>query len=224
VLVVDDDPKIVELVKAYLERAGHEVVTAGDGKDALRMVEEHKPALVVIDVMLPSVDGLLVSRQLRVDRGQIPILMMSARGSIDDRIRGLVEGADDYLPKPFSPAELVARVDALLRRSGLQRPANSLPYADLDIDLDRREVRKAGRLIALTAAEFRILAALVQARGRVLTREHIVEMLHGYGGAVTERAIDVHVRRLRKKLGDDSALPRYVVTVRGAGYRSVASG
>ncbi len=221
VLVVDDDPKIVELVRAYLQRAGYEVITAGDGDVALQLVERTQPSLIVLDVMLPGLDGLLLTRHLRDSRNRVPILMMSARGRVDDRIRGLVEGADDYLAKPFSPAELVERVNAILRRSAPGAvPAATLKHADLEVDLDRREVRRGGEPIELSDLEFRMLVAVIEAQGRVLTRNRLIETVYGMDRDVFVRTIDVAIRRLRAKLGDDSDSPRYISTVRGVGYRA----
>ena len=221
VLVVDDDPKIVELVRAYLQRAGYEVITAGDGDVALQLVERTQPSLIVLDVMLPGLDGLLLTRHLRDSRNRVPILMMSARGRVDDRIRGLVEGADDYLAKPFSPAELVERVNAILRRSTPGSvPAATLKHADLEVDLDRREVRRGGEPIGLSDLEFRMLVAVIEAQGRVLTRNRLIETVYGLDRDVFGRTIDVAIRRLRAKLGDDSDSPRYISTVRGVGYRA----
>ena len=221
VLVVDDDPKIVELVRAYLQRAGYEVITAGDGDVALQLVERNQPSLIVLDVMLPGLDGLLLTRHLRDSRNRVPILMMSARGRVDDRIRGLVEGADDYLAKPFSPAELVERVHAILRRSAPGAvPAATLKHADLEVDRDRREVRRGGEPIELSDLEFRMLVALIEAQGRVLTRNRLIETVYGLDRDVFGRTIDVAIRRLRAKLGDDSDSPRYISTVRGVGYRA----
>ena len=223
VLVVDDDPKILELVRAYLLQAGYSVVTAVDGEDALGKIEAQRPHLVVLDVMLPHVDGLVLARHLREEHHNLPILMMSARGTVSDRITGLVEGADDYLAKPFSPAELVARVNALMRRSSPgDLPTETLHHGDLQIDLERREVLCAGRLVALSDLEFRLVVTLIRAKGRVLSREHLVESVYGLGGEVTGRAIDVAIKRIRTKLGDDVDAPRYISTVRGAGYRAAA--
>lgn len=223
VLVVDDDPKILELVRVYLERAGYSVVTAVDGEDALRKIEAQRPNLVVLDVMLPHVDGLALARHLRHERENVPILMMSARGLVNDRITGLVEGADDYLAKPFSPAELVARVNALIRRSSPGAlPTESLHHGDLHIDVERREVVCRGSIVALTDLEFRLVETLIRARGRVLSRERLVESVYGLGGEVTGRAIDVAIKRIRAKLGDSVDRPRYISTVRGAGYRAAA--
>ena len=223
VLVVDDDPKILELVRVYLQRAGYAVVTAVDGEDALRKIEAQRPSLVVLDVMLPHVDGLVLARHLRDERENVPILMMSARGRVSDRIAGLVEGADDYLAKPFDPAELVARVNALMRRSSPGAvPTESLDHGDLHIDVERREVVCAGNTVALTDLEFRLVETLIRARGRVLSRERLVESVYGLGGEVTGRAIDVAIKRIRAKLGDSVERPRYISTVRGAGYRAAA--
>jgi DNA-binding response OmpR family regulator len=225
ILVVDDDPKIVTLVRTYLEREGFAVVTAGDGKSALAAVAASSPRLIVLDIMLPELDGLALMRILR-ERSEIPIVLLSARGTTADRVYGIHEGADDYLVKPFSPAELVVRVKAVLRRTegapGPPKDRGSVRHADLAIDLDRLEVRRGDRIIPLTAAEFRLLTALVQADGRVLTRQVLLDALYGpVQGDALERTIDVHVGRLRDKLGEAVDNPRYIATVRGAGYRAV---
>jgi len=225
ILVVDDDPKIVALVRAYLERERFRVITAGDGRAALEAIEEHVPRLVVLDLMLPEVDGLAVIRRTRA-MGDIPILVLSARGSTGDRIHGLSEGADDYLPKPFSPAELVARVRTILRRTERDGPEALTAEVrfrvdDLEVDVARHAVRVRGHDVALSVLELRLLTALLAADGRILTRDQLLDAIHGAGEAdVTDRAIDVYVKRLREKLGDDPATPRYVATVRGAGYRA----
>ena len=221
VLVVDDDSKIVELVRTYLDRAGYGVITAADGEQALKLVHDENPCLIVLDVMLPGVDGLVLARHLRDSNQTVPILMMSARGRVDDRIRGLVEGADDYLAKPFSPAELVVRVNALLRRSAPAAVATTvLKHGPLEVDLDRREVRLEGRPITLTDVEFRMLVAVLQAGGRVLTRSRLIDIIYGMDRDVLGRTVDVAVRRIRAKLGDDPDSPRYIATVRGVGYRA----
>jgi DNA-binding response OmpR family regulator len=221
ILVVDDDPKIVALVRTYLERERYPVATASDGRAALRAIEDLEPRLVVLDLMIPELDGLAVMRRARA-LGDVPILVLSARGTVGDRILGLSEGADDYLAKPFSPAELVVRVRTILRRTE-RDPAAGVVYAlaDLELDADRHEARIAGRMVALSALELRLLAALLAADGRVLNRDRLLDAIHGEGeGDVTDRAIDQYVKRLREKLGDDPAEPRYVATVRGAGYRA----
>jgi DNA-binding response OmpR family regulator len=220
VLVVDDDPKIVALVRAYLISGGFDVVTAADGVEALRLVRERKPRLVVLDLMLPEMDGIEVTREVR-RWSDVPILMLTARGSVQDRIGGFGEGADDYLVKPFAPSELVARVRAILRRAPPEVNGRHLRHADLDIDLDRHEVRQDGHLVELSALEFRLLAALVQADGHVLSRDRLLDVLSGPDAeGVLERSVDVYIGRLRSKLGDDPERPRYVTTVRGAGYRT----
>jgi DNA-binding response OmpR family regulator len=224
ILVVDDDPKIVALVRTYLERERYPVVTAGDGRTALRLIDEENPRLVVLDLMIPELDGLAVIRAAR-ERGEVPILILSARGAVGDRILGLSEGADDYLPKPFSPAELVVRVRTILRRTerraAVVPPGTTLVLGDLEADPARHRVTVAGEEIVLSALELRLLGALLAADGRVLTRDQLLDAIHGEGeGDVTDRAIDQYVKRLREKLGDDPAEPRYVATVRGAGYRA----
>ena len=226
ILVVDDDPKIVALVRMYLERERYAVVIAGDGRAALRAIEEHEPRLVVLDLMIPELDGYAVIRHARAI-GDVPILILSARGAVGDRIQGLSEGADDYLPKPFSPAELVLRVKTILRRA--ERPApiagsgggEVLELDDLVLDPRRHRVAIAGDDVALSALELRLLAALLDADGRVLSRMQLLDAVYGEAeGDVTDRAIDQYVKRLREKLGDDPASPRFVETVRGTGYRA----
>lgn len=242
ILVVDDDAKIVRLVRTYLEREGFAVATAGDGRTALEAIERHKPALIVLDLMLPEIDGRAITRAVRSgSNGAIaatPILILSARGSVLDRITGLEDGADDYLPKPFSPAELVVRVKTILRRTavgpadGTPRPAIAAPvgrvgpaatlrHADLVVDLERHEVTRDGRPIDLTHVEFRLLTTLLEADGRVLSRNQLLDAVYGRDEAeVLDRTIDVHIGRLRDKLGDDADSPRYIATVRGVGYRA----
>ena len=229
ILVVDDDAKIVRLVRTYLERDGFSVVTASDGPGALDAIETHQPALVVLDLMLPEIDGRAVIRAVRRDdeAGRTPILVLSARSSTIDRIAGLEDGADDYLPKPFSPAELVLRVKSILRRSTLaprqpgERSTPVIRHADLTIDPARHEVRRGDEAIDLTRVEFRLLQAILAADGRVLSRDQLLDAVYGHEAAeVLDRTIDVHIRRLRDKLDDDPDAPRYVQTVRGVGYRA----
>ena len=223
ILVVDDDAKIVRLVRTYLEREGFRVVEAADGKSALAAIALEAPALVVLDLMLPEVDGLSIVRAVRrTDR--TPILMLSARGTTEDRIAGLEAGADDYLPKPFSPAELVVRIKRILDRSaGVVIPASSAPIlqiGDLVLDRDRHSASVAGNALDLTAQEFRLLVTLAEADGRVLSREQLLDAIYGQGEAfVLDRSVDALVKRLRQKLGDDADEPRYIATVRGVGYR-----
>jgi DNA-binding response OmpR family regulator len=233
ILVVDDDAKIVRLVRTYLERDGYSVVTAADGRAALEAIERHRPALVVLDLMLPELDGRAVIRAVRGDdeTATTPILVLSARGTTLDRIAGLEDGADDYLPKPFSPAELVVRVKAILRRAGTatataDATGGSITHNDLVLDPGRHEVQINGIPVALTHVEFRLLQTLLEADGRVLSRDQLLDAVWGVEQSeVLDRTIDVHIRRLRDKLGDDPDAPRYVATVRGVGYRSApASG
>lgn len=230
ILVVDDDRKIVRLVRTYLEREGYRVVEANDGRSALAAIALEDPELMVLDLMLPEVDGMTVLRAVR-RQSQRPVIVLSARGAVGDRIEGLGEGADDYVVKPFSPAELVLRVRRVLDRAATGAPPHGrsssdgplLRHADLTVDLERHEVRRDGRLITLTAIEFRLLAALIEAGGRVLTRDHLLDALYGHAeGDVLDRSVDVYVARLREKLGDDADHPRYVATVRGVGYRAAA--
>jgi DNA-binding response OmpR family regulator len=229
ILVVDDDAKIVRLVRTYLERDGFSVVTAADGPAALDAIETHAPALVVLDLMLPELDGRAVIRAVRRDEesGRTPILILSARSSTIDRIAGLEDGADDYLPKPFSPAELVLRVKSILRRTAVapERSATTsaalIRHGDLTIDPARHEVRRGDRAIDLTRVEFKLLTAILAADGRVLSRDQLLDAVYGHESAdILDRTIDVHIRRLRDKLDDDPDAPRYVQTVRGVGYRA----
>jgi DNA-binding response OmpR family regulator len=222
VLVVDDDPRIVALVRAYLAREGFDVVTARSGPEALERAERHRPDLVVLDLMLPGLDGLEVARRLR-EAGPVAILMLTARSSVADRVRGLLQGADDYLPKPFAPAEMVARVQSILRRVPPADRERRLRLGDLEIDLDRHEVRRGDAPVPLSRGEFRLLTALVEAGGRVLTRDRLLDLLCGQDAeGVLERSIDVYVGRLRAKLGDDPSRPDYIATIRGLGYRLVS--
>ena len=225
ILVVDDDAKIVQLVRTYLEREGFEVTTAADGPSALAAFRDRRPRLVVLDLMLPTVDGLAITRIVR-DESDVPILMLSARGTTADRVLGINEGADDYVSKPFSPAELVSRVKAILRRTERSRdraPDEPVRFRDLVIDASRHEVRRGDEQLDLTHGELRLLLTLIQAEGRILTRESLLDSLYGGGeGDVMERTVDVYIRRLREKLGDDADRPRYIATVRGAGYRAAA--
>ncbi len=223
ILVVDDDAKIVRLVQAYLEREGFRVTTARDGSAALASIALDPPALVVLDLMLPEVDGISVLRAIR-RRDETPVLVLSARGTARDRVEGLEEGADDYVAKPFSPAELVLRVRRLLRVPLAPAPIRRDPIEidGLVLDRDRHDVTVDGRRIALTRIELELLAALLEAGGRVLSRDQLLDAVHGRGEAfVLDRTVDAHIRRLRAKLGDDASEPRFVATVRGVGYRAV---
>ena len=228
ILVVDDDPKIVRLVRTYLEHDGFRVTEASDGKSALAAIALDPPSLVVLDLLLPEVDGLEVLRAVRRTQ-RTPVVMLSARGAPSDRFAGLAEGADDYITKPFSPAELTLRVRRVWERaSGVgshgQRPATHVEpmhHADLELDPERHEATVAGRAVALTAIELRLLAVIVEAGGRVLTRDQLLDAVYGPDGVdLLDRTIDARVRRIRAKLGDDPRRPRYIATVRGIGYRA----
>ncbi|WP_413760287.1 response regulator transcription factor [Streptomyces sp. MMBL 11-3] len=217
VLVVDDDPTVAEVVSGYLDRAGYRVDRAGDGPDALARAAAHRPDLVVLDLMLPGMDGLEVCRRLR-DRGPVPVIMLTARGDEDDRITGLEVGADDYVTKPFSPRELVLRVESVLRRTRPAGPAGPLAAAGLAVDPEGRRATKHGVELALTLREFDLLAFLLRHPGRAFGREDLMREVWGwdFGDLST---VTVHVRRLRGKVEDDPARPRLIQTVWGVGYR-----
>lgn len=224
VLVAEDDRKQADLVRLYLEREGHSVLVVGDGRAALDRSRAYRPDLVVLDVMMPVVDGLDVCRILRAE-SDVPILLLTARSSEEDLLLGLDIGADDYLTKPYSPRELTARVRALLRRSGRipSGDADVQVVGDLRIDAGRFEVRVAGQPVALTAKEFGILQTLAAEPGRVFTRAQIIDRAFGFDHFVEERTVDAHVMNLRRKIEKDPADPRYVQTVYGRGYRMAES-
>ena len=219
VLVVDDEPPIVELLSGYLAREGWSVDAAIDGPAALEAVRRLDPDVIVLDVMLPGLDGIEVCRQLRAFSDAY-VLMLTARGEEIDRIMGLTVGADDYLVKPFSPREVVARVKALLRRPrrGSGGSAGQAP-AGLELDEGRRQVRVDGAPVELTALEFNLLAAIAREPGIVVGRQALLDALWGPGFDGDDHLVDVHIANLRRKLGDDPARPRFVETVRGVGYR-----
>jgi two-component system alkaline phosphatase synthesis response regulator PhoP len=225
VLLVDDDPKIRELLRLYVEREGHRPLFAADGESALDLATRAKPDVVLLDVMLPGMDGFEVTRRLR-DLSQVPILLLTARSAEGDRIIGLDLGADDYVAKPFSPRELMARVRALLRRHGRPQAADEpILIADgLALDPNAVSATLDGQPLELTPFEFRILLALMRRPNRVLTRDELIDALHGDDDpGIYDRTIDVHLGRLRRKLGDDASQPRFIGTVRTVGYRFVAS-
>jgi DNA-binding response OmpR family regulator len=223
ILVVDDQTDILEFVRGYLEREGYEVVTAEDGDRAVTLAEETRPDLLVLDVMLPGRSGFDVLRTLRSGGSTVPVIMLTARDDVIDRVAGLELGADDYVVKPFEPRELVARVGAVLRR--LERPAQTElhKYFDLAIDEAAREVRRGGEPIALTRTEFDLLATLVSQTGRAWTRDQIGERLFGEAFESLDRTIDSHVKNLRAKLGQRPDGGAYVETVHGVGYRAPRS-
>jgi two-component system, OmpR family, response regulator RegX3 len=219
VLVVDDERKIRELVRPYLERAGYAVLLAADGQTALALAARARPDLVVLDLMLPDLAGEEVARSLR-EVSEVPIIMLTAKAGEDDRVAGLRLGADDYLVKPFSPRELAARVEAVLRRARSDRPGRRrFNDGRLELAVDAREVRLEGRPVALTRSEFDLLAALASRPGRVFSRYELITRVQGYEHEAYERTVDAHVKNLRRKLSDDPRSPRYVVTVPGVGYK-----
>lgn len=221
ILVVDDEPDALDLIQFNLKAAGFEVVTADDGAEALKKARSTLPALVVLDVMLPEVDGLEVCKTLRrePETAAIPIIMLTAKAAEIDRVLGLELGADDYLTKPFSPRELVLRVKALLRRRTPSEPQQEhINLGDLVIDVPRHEVLVGGKVIQLTATEFKLLTVLVERRGRVQSRDTLLRDVWEYDSLIDTRTVDTHMRRLRDKLGSAA---RYLDTVRGVGYRFV---
>ncbi|HNJ96987.1 MAG TPA: response regulator transcription factor [Ilumatobacteraceae bacterium] len=222
VLVVDDEPAIRDIVRRYLEAEGLRVVEAADGEVALKLFAEERPSLVVLDVGLPIIDGVEVLRQVRT-LSMTPVLMLSARVEEADRVIGLSVGADDYVTKPFSARELTLRVKNLLRRSAVQEAAPAVELADLTIDTTTRDVKVRGRTVELSALEFSLLQALASAPRRVFTRRQLLERVWGDDYYGDERVVDVHIRNLRKALGDDAENPRWIGTVRGVGYRFEAT-
>ncbi|MEM7337850.1 MAG: response regulator transcription factor [Actinomycetota bacterium] len=222
IVVAEDDPKQAELMRLYLEREGHAVVVAADGRAALEEVRRLRPDLVVLDVMMPRVDGLDVCRVLRHENIDVPVMMVTARSTEDDLLLGLDIGADDYLTKPFSPRELVARVRALLRRGGAGGAAHDeveLAVGELRVDQRRHQASIRGTALDLTPKEFAILAAMAEAPGRAFSRPMLLEAAFGFDYDGLERTIDVHVANLRKKIELDPSDPRYLLTVYGVGYK-----
>jgi DNA-binding response OmpR family regulator len=223
ILVVEDEPQIAGLVRDYLEHAGFAVLTASDGAAALATYRARRPDALVLDLGLPRVDGLDVVRAIRRE-STVPIVILTARGDETDRVSGLELGADDYVVKPFSPKELVARVRAVLRRADATPMSDErIEAGDLELDLARRRVTAAGRRVDLTPTEFELLATLAREPGRVWTRSQLLDAIHGFSLETYERAIDGHIRNLRRKLEPDDAAgtPRYVRTVHGVGYALV---
>lgn len=221
ILVVEDEADLAELVAFNLRQAGHTVVVAGDGATALAEVQRNRPDLVLLDVMLPDITGLEVCRRLRRSEStvRLPVLMLTARGEEVDRVVGFEVGADDYVVKPFSPRELVLRIEAILRRAGASAPREerqNITVGELSIDVAAHRVSIAGDAVSLTALEFRLLLDLASRRGRVQSRDSLLERVWGYAPGIETRTVDTHVKRLREKLG---AASDYLETVRGVGYR-----
>ena len=219
ILVVDDEPQIVRLVRDYLEHGGFKVVTAADGPGALRTVSTVRPDLVILDLGLPGVDGLDVTRSLRRN-GEVPIIMLTARADESDKLVGLELGADDYVTKPFSPKELVARVRSVLRRTEANRkPGDVIRVADVELNVPSMEATVAGTPVELTQTEFQLLATMARQPGRVFSRAQLINAVHGVAVESYERAIDAHIKNLRRKIEPDPHNPRYLQTVFGVGYR-----
>jgi DNA-binding response OmpR family regulator len=224
VLVVDDDPKIRDLLRLYVEREGHRAIFAAEGTQALTAARHHRPDLVLLDVMLPGLDGFEVCRLIR-EESDVPIVLLTARSGDSDKVVGLDIGADDYIVKPFSPRELMARIRAQLRRHRPPDEDQPILAADgLVLDPNAVEVTLDGESIGITPFEFRLLHALMRRPGRVFSRDELIDAIHGADDpGIIDRTIDVHLGRLRRKLNEDAASPRYVATVRTVGYKFVAS-
>jgi DNA-binding response OmpR family regulator len=221
ILIVEDNKKTASLVALYLEREGFQTVVAYDGQEAIELAERYEPIFVILDLMLPLVDGWEVCRQIRRS-SDVPILMLSAREEEVDRVSGLTLGADDYVVKPFSPRELVARVKAILRRGrlGPAKEKNLLSHGALVLDREKRKVSLSGRPVALTSHEYKLLEALMATPGKVFTRDELVGYLYPRDEAVViDRVIDVHIGKLRQKIEGDPSHPRFILTVRGIGYQ-----
>jgi DNA-binding response OmpR family regulator len=219
ILVVDDEPIVRDVVVSYLRRDGHETLEAGDGEAARQLIEAHDPGLVVLDVMLPGLDGLELCRWIR-SRSELPVILVTARGEEADRIVGLELGADDYMTKPFSPRELAARVRTVLRRSAAQPArAERLMAGDVVIDVPSRQVFRGDELVTLTAREFDLLRFLAEHPRQVFSRDQLMDLVWGYTAALDTGTVTVHIRRLREKIEADPAQPRHLKTVWGVGYR-----
>jgi DNA-binding response OmpR family regulator len=221
VLIIEDDQKTANLVSLYLDKEGFKSVIAHDGRLGLRLAERHKPVLVILDLMLPQIDGWEVCREIR-RRSDVPILMLTARGEEIDRVAGLTLGADDYVVKPFSPRELVARVKAILRRGRMDSPASQsvLANGDLLLDREKRRLSVAGHQVFLTPNEYALLEAMMARPGKTFTRDELLDQLYPKGEAhVIDRVIDVHIGKLRQKIEKDPGSPRHIITVHGMGYQ-----
>lgn len=219
ILLVEDEPAQAEMITYNLEKAGFIVMHAPDGQTAIEMARTESPDLVLLDWMLPEVAGIDVCRQLRVDRDlqEVPIIMLTARGDEDDRVRGIDTGADDYLVKPYSPRELISRIKALLRRANPGGVDDKLACLDIEIDLASHKVTRGGALIHLGPTEFKLLRTFMERPGRVFSREHLLDLVWGHGVYVEDRTVDVHIRRLRKAL-NEGGKKDVIRTVRSAGY------
>lgn len=225
ILIVDDEENIRELIKFNLEVSGYNTIEADNGLDGLKMTEEELPKLILLDLMLPKMDGYEVCKEIRKNpkTASIPIIMLTAKGEELDKVLGLELGADDYLTKPFSVRELVARVKAILRRTQyVVNDDNVFSFENLTIDFSKHEIKKSGQVVELTLKEFELLENLIKNRGKVLTRDLLLDKIWGYEYIGETRTVDVHIRHLRKKIEDDDSKPRYIETIRGIGYRFTA--
>lgn len=225
ILIVEDDPHTASLVALYLEREGFKTARASDGFKALELARQYTLCFVILDLMIPHMDGWEVCREIR-RFSDVPILILSAREEEFDRVMGLTIGADDYVVKPFSPRELVARVKAIRRRTRQALVATSTTYvhADITLDAEKRKVTRNGRVVALTPSEYVLLHALIAAPGRVFSRQELLDHLYPGGDSVVDRVVDVHIGKLRQKIEPDPTIPCYIFTVRGIGYRFAEAG
>lgn len=219
VLIVEDDPNTAALVQTYLEKEGFTTIHAADGINGLRLAREQNPIFIILDIMLPGMDGWEVCRQLRTF-SNVPLLMLTAREEEIDKVKGLAIGADDYVIKPFSPRELVERVKAILRRTRAAEvePKNSINRGSLEIELEKHRIKRDGKVIKLTTTEFKLLKTLIQSPGRIFSRDELLDSLYQHGEIVVDRVIDVHIGKLRQKLEEEPATPKYILTARGFGY------
>lgn len=220
ILVIDDDKKLCNLLDDYLSKFEYKVITSTDPENGLNLVKKESPDLVILDVMMPGKDGFEVCKEIRKE-SSIPIIMLTARGEVTDRIVGLELGADDYLPKPFEPRELVARIQTILRRSSTPTTKEKVEYGELVVDFQRQTAELAGIDLDLTTAEFEILGLFIKKAGKVLNRDNILESLKGIEWDVFNRSIDVLISRLRQKLQDDPKNPKYIKTIWGSGYKFI---
>ncbi|BDR66764.1 DNA-binding response regulator [Clostridium tetani] len=221
ILIVDDEEHIRELLRYNLEKEGYKIFCAENGKEALEIAKEKKPTLILLDVMLPQMDGYDVCKEIRKDNSisTTPIIMITAKGEELDKVLGLELGADDYITKPFSIRELIARIKAVLRRTLLKSTEEPFKFESLKMDFEKHEVMKDGEKVDLTLKEFQLLEILIKNKGRVLTREYLLDKIWGYEYIGETRTVDVHIRHLRQKVEDDDKNPKYIETIRGVGYR-----
>lgn len=221
ILIVDDEEHIIELIKFNLENNGYKVICANNGNDAVKLAKSEIPQLVLLDLMLPGLDGYDVCREIRKDPSisTVPVIMITAKGEEIDKILGLELGADDYITKPFSIREMMARVKAMLRRAKTQYHDDTYAIADINIDFQKHEVIKHNKKVELTLKEFELLQILIKNKGRVMTRDFLLDKVWGYEYMGETRTVDVHIRHLRQKIEDDDKNPKYIETIRGIGYR-----